>query len=152
MTSAGFQSETGWSGSGGGLSAYESALPYQNPVAGLLNGKRGVPDFSFDADPSTGVLVYGPTCSGSNSGLMVFGGTSVSAPSLAGIVNSAATFELDTVAELTRLYSNLLSPVNGLYAHGNFRDIISGRAGRYDSAVGWDFVTGIGSSQGLGGK
>jgi subtilase family serine protease len=156
MTSSGFQSETGWSGSGGGLSAYEPMLTYQNPVANLLGGKRGVPDFSFDADPSTGVLVWGPTCSGSNTGLMIFGGTSVSAPSLAGIVNSASAsvsgFATDTYSELGRLYSNLPGSGNGPYAYGNFRDVTSGRAGKNNSAVGWDFVTGIGSSLGLAGK
>ena len=39
--------------------------------------------------PNTGVSVYDSTARHGVSGWMVFGGTSVSAPSLAGIVHSA---------------------------------------------------------------
>jgi kumamolisin len=148
MTSAGFVSETGWSGSGGGPSRYEPAPLYQSQsaYAGVIGTQRGVPDFSFDADPSTGVLVYGPTCSGGNTGWMIFGGTSVSAPSLAGIINSAAAAGAGfatTSTELERLY--------GL-GGGLYRDILSGRAGKYNAAAGWDFVTGIGTPLTLSGK
>ena len=153
MLSSGFQSETGWSGSGGGTSAYEFMLSYQQSIASLLGGKRGVPDFSFDADPSTGVLVYGPTCSGNTTAYMIFGGTSVSSPSLAGLVNSAAgaaNFAAGSFEELNRLYGNLAA--GPTYAGGNFRDIVSGRAGKHSTGTGWDFVTGIGSALGLAGK
>ena len=43
-------SETGWSGSGGGSSAYETIPSYQSSVAGVVGSMRGVPDISFDAD------------------------------------------------------------------------------------------------------
>jgi subtilase family serine protease len=52
------QSETAWSGSGGGVSlyaakpAYQSALPYP---------RRTVPDVAYDADPATGFAVYSST-------------------------------------------------------------------------------------------
>jgi subtilase family serine protease len=155
LTTAGFQAETAWSGSGGGRSAYEIMPDYQAPIAGLVGGKRGVPDISFDADPATGVRVYGPTCSGSDAAWMAFGGTSVSAPALAGIVNSAAAasagFADDSEAELHRLYNNLIQGT-AYGTNGNFRDITSGRAGRNSTAPGWDFVTGIGSPLGLAGK
>ena len=55
----------------------------------LIEHSRGAPDFSFDADPYTGVSAYDSTSCQGMSGWMVFGGTSVSSPSLAGIVNSA---------------------------------------------------------------
>jgi subtilase family serine protease len=146
MTSKGFQSETGWSGSGGGPSKYEQIPSYQSNISGIVGKQRGVPDFSFDADPTTGVSVYGPTCQGTNTGWMVFGGTSVSAPSLAGIINSAGAlngFASSTAAELGRIY--------GLNT-AQYRDIISGKAASYSAAKGWDFVTGIGTPLTLAGK
>ena len=49
-------SETGWSGSGGGQSVYESEPSYQLGVQ--TSGMRQIPDISFDADPASGVAVY----------------------------------------------------------------------------------------------
>src|SRR2546427_3714809 len=98
-----FVSETGWSGSGGGRSKYELRPGYQDIIQTIVGSARGVPDYSFDADPSTGVSVYDSTqCKGS-SGWLVFGGTSVSSPSLAGIVNSAGS-NTSSTAELSLLY------------------------------------------------
>ena len=76
---------------------------------------------------------------------MVFGGTSVSSPSLAGIVNLASHIYSSTDIELSTIYSNLGNA-------SNFRDITSGSAGTYTAKPGWDFVTGVGSNQGLVGK
>jgi subtilase family serine protease len=141
-------SETGWSGSGGGKSKYESRPSYQNSVQSIVGLSRGVPDYSFDADPNSGVAVYDSTRYQGLSGWLVFGGTSVSAPSLAGIVNVAATargtFQMSTSGELSLVYSNLGS--------ANFRDITGGTAGAFSCATGWDFVTGVGSTIGLVGK
>jgi subtilase family serine protease len=145
-----FLSETGWSGSGGGKSALESRPSYQqaSAVETLVGSSRGVPDCSFDTNPDSGVSVYDSTPYYGMSGWLVFGGTSVSAPSLAGIVNSAATargsFQQSTLTELTLIYSNLGSPY--------FRDITQGSAGSHKCAVGWDFVTGAGSPLTLTGK
>lgn len=136
-----FISETGWGGSGGGPSKYEPLPTFQIGVVG--GSKRGAPDFSFDADPYTGVAVYDTTSCQGMSGWMVFGGTSVSSPSLAGIVNSAGG-KSSTTAELGLIYGGLDST--------NFRDITSGTAGSYSAKAGWDFVTGVGSNLGLGGK
>ena len=137
-------SETGWSGSGGGPSTYESRPSYQTVIQGLVGSHRGTPDFSFDADPYTGVSVYDSTSCQGMSGWMVFGGTSVSSPSLAGIVNSAGGNSSSTANELSLIYGGL-----GTNA---FRDITSGTAGSYNAQSGWDFVTGVGSNLGLSGK
>ena len=51
-----YQSETAWSGSGGGQSSYESEPAYQLGVQD--SGSRQIPDVAFDADPNTGVAVY----------------------------------------------------------------------------------------------
>ncbi|HEX8986148.1 MAG TPA: S53 family peptidase [Bryobacteraceae bacterium] len=136
-------SETGWSGSGGGPSKYEGRPTYQAGIQTLVGNSRGVPDFSFDADPYTGVSVYDSTSCQGSSGWMVFGGTSVSSPSLAGIVNSAGG-NTSTASELSLIYGGLGSNA--------FRDITSGTAGSYSAQPGWDFVTGVGSNLGLAGK
>ncbi|MBZ5585542.1 MAG: S53 family peptidase [Acidobacteriia bacterium] len=144
-SSRAFTGETGWSGSGGGPSAYEPRPSYQTNLSVIAGNHRGVPDFSFDADPASGVSVYDSTSCQGYSGWMVFGGTSVASPSLAGIVNAANHFYLDSPHELSILYSNL-----GKSAM--FRDITSGSAGSYSAKTGWDFVTGVGSNQGYDGK
>lgn len=145
MDSSGtFLGETGWSGSGGGASAYVPIPPYQSNIMGIVGSQRGTPDLSFDADPNTGVIVRW------QGAWYAIGGTSVSTPSLAGIVNLASSqtghaFASDSAAELTGIYQN---GSNG----ADFRDITSGRAGRNRCATGWDFVTGWGSNLGLNGK
>jgi subtilase family serine protease len=136
--------ETGWSGSGGGPSKFESRPSYQDAIATIVGRMRGTPDFSFDADPSTGVSVYDSTSCGGLTGWMVFGGTSVSTPSLAGIVNLTGSVSSNSALELSLIYSGL--------GKVNFRDITSGRAGKYNAAKGWDFVTGVGSDLGTSGK
>ncbi len=143
-----FVNESGWSGSGGGKSAYELRPSYQNIIQAIVGSQRGVPDFSYDANPSTGVSVYDSTSYQGLSGWMVFGGTSVAAPSLSGIINAAATaagaFSASSGNELATIYGNL--------GTSNFRDITSGTAGSFSALVGWDFVTGVGSNLGLFGK
>jgi len=145
-----FVSETGWSGSGGGPSAFETRPGYQDVIQAIVGTQRGVPDYSFDADPNTGVSVYDTTSCQGLSGWLVFGGTSVSSPSLAGIVNSAGS-NTSGAAELSLIYtsvSNGGATING----ANFRDILTGTAGSFSAKPGWDFVTGIGSTNGLTGK
>jgi hypothetical protein len=143
--SGAFVTEQGWSGSGGGASSYEPRPSWQNGIASIVGTKRGTPDLSFDADPYSGVWVYDTTpCSGM-SGWMVFGGTSVATPSLAGIVNLAGKFSGG--AEQSNIYS-----IYGSEYGIDFRDITSGSAGRFSAVKGWDFVTGVGSDLGLNGK
>jgi len=137
-------SETGWSGSGGGPSKYEPTPSWQSGVPNTDPNHRSAPDFSFDADPNTGVSVYDSTSCQGLKGWLVFGGTSVSSPSLAGIVNLAAHNSTNTTQELTLIYSNI--------GTGDFRDIVSGTAGSFSCKVGYDFVTGVGSDIGTSGK
>ncbi len=143
--SGNFVSETGWGGSGGGPSQYESRPSYQDGISAIVGTQRGAPDFSFDADPNSGVSVYDSTPCQGFSGWLVFGGTSVSSPSLAGIVNLAGHFYGNSATELSIIYSNLGNA-------SDFRDIVSGTAGSFNATTGWDFVTGVGSNQGLNGK
>jgi len=107
-----------------------------------------VKDFSFDADPKTGVAVYDSTRCQGLVGWLVFGGTSVSSPALAGIVNSAHAVNSTSSnqTELQVLYSNKAN-------YGSqFRDVVGGTAGSFTADAAWDFVTGIGSNLTLDGK
>ena len=80
----------------------------------------------------------------------MFGGTSVAAPTLAGIINSAGN-NTDSPTELSLLYSNV-SNSGGTINPLNFFDIQAGAAGNFSAKSGWDFVTGIGTTYGMGGK
>ncbi len=151
FSSGTFTGETGWSGSGGGPSAFELRPSYQNVIQSIVGSARGTPDFSFDADPNSGVSVFDSTSCQGLSGWLVFGGTSVASPSLSGIVNLAAStngFAASSNAELTKIYN----AYNSANYSTDFRDITSGTAGSFTATTGWDFVTGVGSNKGLNGK
>ena len=79
-------SETAWSGSGGGISAYESMPSYQISYGiNGTSGKRAVPDISYNADPNTGFSVYDSTPYLGSTGWFQVGGTSAGAPQWAAI-------------------------------------------------------------------
>ncbi len=73
-------SETVWSGTGSGCSAYESNPGWQ-PETNYCS-MRTVADVAADANPSTGVAVYDTY---GESGWLVFGGTSVASPIVASL-------------------------------------------------------------------
>jgi kumamolisin len=139
-------SEVAWSGSGGGISATVSRPSWQNGLTTTTKTasstgsptalpRRGVPDISAPADPTTGWTFY------LNGTLVTYGGTSASAPFLAG-----------TWARLTALLGYRI-PFNMSTWYSNasfFNDITSGdnRNGYttgYTTTAGWDPVTGLGS-------
>ena len=137
-------SETAWSNSGGGPSTFESRPAFQNSIVTLVGSRRGTPDVSFDADPHSGVAIYDSTPCGGLSGWLVAGGTSLSSPAVAGIINLAGHFYASSDIELGVIYSHL--------GTANFRDITVGQAGAFKATRGWDFVTGVGSGLGVVGK
>jgi hypothetical protein len=94
-------SETVWSGAGSGCSAAYAKPTWQKDALCL---RRTVADVSAVADPSTGVAVYGPT-GNYGSGWMVFGGTSVAAPIVAGIYGANG----GTVSYGSNPYNNIAS-------------------------------------------
>jgi len=135
-----FIEEVTWVYGGGGDSLYEWRPSYQSSISGIVGSHRGTPDMSMDADPYTGVWV----CLFGGWGLV--GGTSVSAPVLAGIVNQAGNFAASTNVELTTVYSSYTM---------DFNDITSGYCGFYmgvNATKGWDFCTGVGSPKTYAGK
>jgi kumamolisin len=141
-----FTSEQGWTSTGGGVSQYESIPAYQSAIAAKVGSHRGVPDISFNANPTSGASIYCSTPYQGYQGWVALGGTSLAAPCIAGIINSASSGAVNTQAELTLIYNNL--------GTSNYRDITTefGPVGYYPNTVGWDFVTGVGSPFGTLGK
>jgi subtilase family serine protease len=150
-----FQGEAVWSwgsaaGTGAGPSAYEPRPHYQDRIQNIVGSSRGAPDVAAVADPSTGVWIY-------VSGWYLVGGTSVSTPIWAGIVNAAGRFSASTAAELTQIYSRSF-PFAEIPL--GFSDISSGTCGMsvtgvfdiYLASLGWDFCSGVGSPLGYFGK
>ncbi|MEV5572402.1 S53 family peptidase [Spirillospora sp. NPDC052269] len=134
--------ETAWSGAGSGCSSYNTALTGQ---AGANTGcsRRAVADVSAVADPSTGVAVYDSTAYQGQSGWMVFGGTSVSAPLIAAVYGLAGN----------------ASSVNNNYPYSHTSslfDVTSGSNGSCSPSqlckarTGWDGPTGLGTPNGTG--
>ncbi len=167
-TTSKFSSESCWSGSGGGASTVETYqtsftggntgpwADYQYPIFGKAN--RVTPDLSFDADPASGVWVYSLYGAG---GWVVVGGTSVSSPSLASIVNRAGnklgSVFLTPATSGSDWFNNeennlLYSQLGAAKAYkSNFYDVKSGSNGA-SAVVSWDYCTGVGSPRGLLGK
>lgn len=137
------KSETAWSDSGGGPSAFIARPSYQSPVASKVGSSRGTPDISAVADPFTGVAVFSQFGFG---GWAVVGGTSVSCPISAGIANARAQWTNDPITELTRIYHIYTTPA--LFKQ-TYRDITQGTAGGFTAGPGWDFITGIGAPNGM---
>lgn len=148
---AGFTSETAWSGSGGGSSVVESIPTFQSSykgavfgastINGLTSGDRGIPDVSFDANPSSGVSIYDSTRYQGQSGWFTVGGTSVGAPNWAGILAAGAAAGKTALQGDSAIYSGGYST--------NLRDITSGTNGSCGTdctaGTGYDLVTGLGS-------
>jgi len=168
-SSENFLSESCWADSGGGFSAVENyANPpsilaglgawtnYQYPLFGgfpYANPFRSTPDLAADADPASGVYVYdGDT---NPAGFFIVGGTSVSSPVLAGIVNvsnnrlgQAGPGGWYTSEENNFLYAQL--DANAAYK-ANFYDVKTGN-NSHPAGPGYDQCTGIGSPRGKLGK
>jgi kumamolisin len=163
-SSGNFLSESCWSDSGGGPSAVEAWqnpqsianglgpwTPYQYELFG--EGVRVTPDISLNADPASGVYVYDTDEGGS---WYIVGGTSVSSPALAGIVNASnnrfgqappgggyyEAHENDYIYD--QLYAKTAYPTN-------WYDVTTGSNG-HAAGTGYDECTGIGSPRGKLGK
>jgi len=136
--------ESAWSGSGGGVSAYEKEPAYQTAYKiSKANGMRAIPDVSYDADPASGYPIYITTGTGSKAkgAWDTVGGTSAGAPQW------AAVQALGGSTALTKFYVDKASTSTLKY----FRDITSGSNGDCtyycDARKRYDYVTGLGSPQ-----
>jgi len=129
-------SETVWSGAGSGCSTVYAKPSWQTDTG---CARRTVGDVSAVADPNTGVAVYGPV-NPHNSGWLVFGGTSVAAPLIAGVygVNGGSVnYGSDPYAHTSQLF-----------------DVTSGSNGNCGGSylctfkVGYDGPSGLGTPNG----
>jgi hypothetical protein len=141
--------ESGWSGSGGGPSAYEPQPSYQAGVV-TQTTMRANPDVAYDASSATGFAVYDSFAySGTSYGWLQVGGTSAGAPQWAALLaiadqgralnNQPAVNGASPTEALTTLYKN---------AANDFHDITSGTSTgspTYNAGPGYDYVTGLGS-------
>jgi kumamolisin len=138
---AGGFTQTAWNGAGSGCSAY-SAKPTWQQDTGCA--RRSVADVAAVADPSTGVAVYDSTANGGQSGWLVFGGTSVASPLVAGTYALAGKPTAGSV------------PASYAYAapQGALTDVTSGSNGTCSGSylctagTGYDGPTGLGTPNG----
>jgi subtilase family serine protease len=147
-----FITETAWGdgkrgdvGAGGGPSQYEPRPSYQNIIENIVGAHRGTPDISSEASNVSYVAMYSQYGCG---GWCLVGGTSVSSPTIAGIVNAAGEFNASTNAELTKAYGEY---ADSREYKADFTDITIGSNG-YACKKGWEYCTGIGAPKTYKGK
>jgi subtilase family serine protease len=139
QTSTGWQ-ETAWWGSGSGCSAWVDKPAWQvDPNCPM----RTVADLSAVADPDPGFAVYDTYGLGKHAGWIAVGGTSLSAPLIAGMIGLAANAEL-------------LGSARHIYRHRDgLADVIGGTNGYCGgdylcrAKTGYDAPTGLGSPRGV---
>lgn len=139
-----YQSESVWSGTGSGCSAYEGKPAWQFDT---LCTNRTLNDVALVADPSTGAAVYDSVRYQGKRGWFKVGGTSLSAPLAAGMYALAGGVPAG-------VYGNSLP--YSLGSVSNLRDITSGSNGSCGgtyfctAVLGYDGPTGLGTPNGLG--
>jgi subtilase family serine protease len=138
--------ETVWSGAGSGCSSYVAAPAWQGFLSACA-GKRGTADVAAVANPSTGAAVYDSVRYQGRSGWFQIGGTSLSAPLIAGVYALAGGLPSGTTG------------ASGLYGHlgdgAVLHDVTSGSNGSCSTlmckgAAGYDGPTGVGTPLGIG--
>jgi len=142
-----YSSESGWSGSGGGISAYESQPSYQAGVVTQTTTRRANPDIAYDSDPNTGFPVYDSFNNTGAAKWSQFGGTSAAAPQWAALA---------AIADQGRALAGLGSldgrteflPAIYKLAAVDFHDVATGGSTglpKYSATAGYDLVTGRGT-------
>ncbi len=147
---AGSWSQTVWSGTGSGCSAFES-IPSWQPSTSLC-AKRTVADVAADANPSTGVAVYDTF---GESGWLVFGGTSVASPIVASVF-ALAGYSGTSSAAAEGLYTgaSVLTKVTSGSNARHCSDYLCNAAdslGQSSKDPGYNGPTGNGTPNGLSG-
>ena len=137
-----YSSETVWSDTGCGPSAFEPRPVFQDGFYKTIGLYRGGCDIGAVADPNTGVAVYDSTKYQGSSGWFIVGGTSLSTPLIAGIANSTGQSFSNTAAFAKTLYS--------LAGSSYFHVVKSGSSGGFNAGTPWCFPVGLGTPNGLG--
>jgi len=142
-----YGTENGWSGSGGGVSPYESQMSWQNPACATWStSKRCVPDI---ASVSFNIPVYDTYGYG---GWVTVAGTSISSPDWAAfltLVNSARASK--GKGTLSQAAYDLYQVYYSSNYSTDYHDITTGSNGscgsQCNAGPGYDLVTGIGTYQ-----
>jgi subtilase family serine protease len=148
-SNGGYGSETGWRYSTGGISKYETQLPYQKGIVTQSSTMRTNPDVAYGA---TNFATY-DTAGGYN-GWYAASGTSAGTPQWAGVIalanqerkESGGLSSLSSTQTLDALYAlagQQFHSAPGAYSY--FHDITTGSNGAYQAGTGYDLVTGIGT-------
>jgi kumamolisin len=138
-----YTGQTAWSDGGGGDSEFEPIPSFQEGISSIVGTSRGVPDVALNAGTETAIYNTGGSFCGS--GWEEVEGTSIAAPSTAGIINRAGSFNASSNAQNTEMYGELGDSAI-------FTDITSGSCGTHSATTGWDFCTGLGVPNGYSGK
>jgi subtilase family serine protease len=140
-SSGNYLGETGWSGSGGGVSAYYSQPGYQNGVVTQSTARRTVPDVAYDGSSGSPFAIY--DTSGYGGWVQVYG-TSAGAPQWAALVAIADQGRALAGKAALDGASQALPALYQLPA-ADFHDITSGSNGGFSAGPGYDLVTGRGT-------
>ena len=146
--SSGSRSETTWTGTGGGTSAYVALPSYQSGTIGGY-AKRAVADVAFNADPNSGQYVATIAQGSTTTRWVSAGGTSLSTPQWAGLLAVANALRVASSKTLlgqphAALYQQI-GAVPAQYA-AVFKDVSTGSNGTcsnctaktgYDTQTGW---------------
>jgi subtilase family serine protease len=144
-SSGNYVSETAWSGSGGGVSAYEPEPAFQTAyVIPQATAKRGVPDVTYNGSGSSPFAVYDSYNEG---GWMQVAGTSAGTPQWAAL---AAVMKSAKQGNFANFNASLYS-VAREYSLSLLHDITTGTNGTCGyyctTRSGYDYVSGVGSPQ-----
>ena len=159
-----YDGEVAWNAGGGGLSQFENANSWMEPVqltTGIVaaGNLRGVPDISMAADPNSGgYLLYTAvplqTASGPCGEPCGVGGTSEASPLSMGVWARMLTAHPGLGFAGPHLYANyqkyepnetLVQGPPSYETYGGFHDIILGANGAYTALPGYDYTTGLGT-------
>jgi hypothetical protein len=135
--------ETAWAGAGSGCSTLNSKPTYQTAATKCDTGKA-VADVSAVADPKTGVAVYDSYSYQGYVGWQVFGGTSASAPFIAGVYAQGTKSFGDSAAAYTWANASALNDVQ----NGSNGTCPTDTGLWCTSGPGWDGPTGLGTPNG----
>jgi subtilase family serine protease len=134
--------ETVWSGAGSGCSLYDPKPSWQHDPS---CARRTIADVAAVADPNTGVSVYDSYGSAGQIGWLIFGGTSVASPVVAGVY--ALSGNATSLTSAGSLYTG---------PSGSLNDVTQGSNGSCGGSYlctgrnGYDGPTGNGTPNGTG--
>lgn len=156
--------ETAWNSGGGGLSQFENAASWEQPVqltTGIVaaGNLRGVPDVAMAADANSGAYVVYMTqplvfINGTCSSPCAIGGTSEASPLSMGVYARMLSSHPALGYAPPNFYHNyqkyepgetLVQGPPPTESYGGFHDIVTGTNGAYSATPGYDYTTGLGT-------